>query len=59
MAEPVRPEAVHPDDRRVSAPGIFSDSAGGATMRVLTIIWASLVAVILVVRGSSPSPTPS
>ena len=33
------------------APGVFADTAGGATMRVLTIIWASLVAVNLVVWG--------
>jgi hypothetical protein len=33
------------------APGVFSDTAGGTTMRVLTIIWASLVAVNLVVWG--------
>ena len=33
------------------APGVFSDTDGGTTMRVLTIIWASLVAVNLVVWG--------
>jgi hypothetical protein len=37
------------------APGprpVFSDTAGGTAMRVLTIIWACLVAVNLVVWGT-------
>ena len=33
------------------APGVFSDTGGGSTMRVLTIVWASLVAVNLAVWG--------
>jgi hypothetical protein len=37
-----------PEPRR---PGVFSTSAGGTAMRVLTIVWASLVAVNLVIWG--------
>lgn len=32
-------------------PAAFSDTGGGTTMRVLTIVWASIVAVNLVVWG--------
>jgi hypothetical protein len=37
--------------RPASRRPVFSGTAGGTTMRVLTIIWASLVAVNLVVWG--------
>ncbi len=34
-----------------SRPGVFSATAGGVTMRVLTIVWSAVVAVNLVIWG--------
>ncbi len=45
---------VPPDAPPAPRPGrgpVFSDTGGGTTMRVLTIVWASIVAVNLVVWG--------
>ncbi len=44
------PPAAAPAPRPGRAP-VFSDTGGGTTMRVLTIIWASIVVVNLVVWG--------
>jgi hypothetical protein len=40
-----------PVERPAHRPSVFSDTGGGTAMRVLTIIWASIVAVNLVVWG--------
>jgi Domain of unknown function (DUF1707) len=40
-----------PPARRPDRAPVFSDTGDGTTMRVLTIIWASIVAVNLVVWG--------
>ena len=37
--------------RRPDRAAVFSDTGGGTTMRVLTIIWASLVVTNLVIWG--------
>jgi Domain of unknown function (DUF1707) len=45
---------VPPESAPVARPeraAVFSDTGGGTAMRVLTIIWASIVAVNLVVWG--------
>jgi Domain of unknown function (DUF1707) len=47
---PEVPPAPAPARRPDRAP-VFSDTGGGTAMRVLTIIWASIVAVNLVVWG--------
>jgi Domain of unknown function (DUF1707) len=47
---PEVPPTAAPARKAGRAP-VFSDTGGGTTMRVLTIIWASIVAVNLVVWG--------
>jgi hypothetical protein len=48
---PAPDTAAAPVAARRSARQVFSDTGGGVTMRVLTIIWLSVVAVNLIVWG--------
>ena len=46
---PEVPAQASPPAKRHDRPVVFSDTPGGTTMRVLTIIWTSIVAVNLTV----------